>query len=132
MPLHVAYTWMNAEFQSNFDSQFFGEVNTGDPVPYVPDNELWASLGLQGGPWSIHISGNYVSSVCTRASCGEFEKTESATIFDLSAHYRISKKLELYGLAENLTDEIYIAGREPYGVRPNKPRTFMLGASFDF
>lgn len=132
MPLQIVYTWMNAEFQSDFDSGFFGEVQKGDPVPYVPHHQLWASLGLQGGPWSFILSGNYVGSVCTKASCGEFEKTKSATIFDLSAHYRISDNWELYGLLENLTDELYIVGREPYGARPNKPQTFILGAKFDF
>jgi Fe(3+) dicitrate transport protein len=132
IPVQLVYTWMNAEFQSSFNSDFFGDVEKGDPVPYVPDNQLWASLGLQGGPWSFYASVNYVDSVCTRASCEQFEETESATIFDLSAHYQINDSWELYGLVENLADELYIAGREPYGARPNKPRTFMLGAKFIF
>ena len=132
IPVQLVYTWMNAEFRSSFNSEFFGEVKKGDPVPYVPDNQLWASLGLQGGPWSFWVSGNYVDSVCTRASCDDFEKTESAVIFDLSAHYEINKNWEIYSLVENLADEIYVAGREPYGARPNKPRTFMLGAKFVF
>jgi Fe(3+) dicitrate transport protein len=132
IPVQFVYTWMNAEFQSSFNSDFFGDVEKGDPVPYVPDNQLWASLGLEGGPWSFFISANYVDAVCTKASCEPFEKTESATIFDFSAHYAINDSWELYGLVENLTDELYIAGREPYGARPNKPRTFMLGAKFIF
>jgi len=70
--------------------------------------------------------------VCTRASCDNFEQTESAIILDFSAHYAINENWELFSLVENLSDEIYIAGREPYGTRPNKPRTFMLGAKFAF
>jgi Fe(3+) dicitrate transport protein len=132
IPVQLVYTWMNAEFQSGFKSEFFGVVEKGDPVPYVPDNQLWASLGLQGGPWSFWVSGNYVDSVCTRASCDDFEKTDSAIIFDFSAHYEINKNWELYCLVENLADEIHIVGRDPYGARPNKPRTFMLGAKFGF
>jgi len=132
MPLQLVYTWMNAEFQSGFISEFFGAVQKGDPVPYVPNNQAWASLGLEGGPWSFYLSANYVGSVCTEASCGEYEKTESATIFDLAAHYRINESWELYAVAENLTDEIYIAARDPYGARPNKPQTFTAGAKFNF
>ena len=132
MPLQLVYTWMNAEFQSNFVSEFFGAVQKGDPVPYVPNNQAWASLGLEGGPWSFYVSANYVGSVCTEASCKEFEKTESATIFDLAAHYRINESWELYALAENLADKVYIAARDPYGARPNKPRTFVAGAKFNF
>ena len=132
LPVQVVYTWMNAEFQTDFDSEFFGEVSKGDPVPYVPENQLWASLGLLGGPWSFYFSGNHVASVCTKPGCGNFEETESATIFDLSAHYRISEQLELYAVVENLTDETYLVGREPYGARPNKPQTFILGATLEF
>ena len=38
----------------------------------------------------------------------------------------------ILGVIENLTDELYVASRDPYGVRPNKPQTFMLGAKFGF
>jgi Fe(3+) dicitrate transport protein len=132
MPLQLVYTWMDPKFQSDFDSEFFGPVFDGDPVPYVPTNQLWTSLGLQGGPWSMYLSGNYVGSVCTRASCDAFQKTESAVIFDLSAHYRVGQSWELYAVLENLTNQIYVVAREPYGARPNKPLTFMAGVKFGF
>jgi Fe(3+) dicitrate transport protein len=132
MPLQLVYTWMDPKFQSDFDSEFFGPVFDGDPVPYVPTNQLWTSLGLQGGPWSMYLSGNYVGSVCTRASCDAFQKTEPAVIFDLSAHYRVGQSWELYAVLENLTNQIYVVAREPYGARPNKPRTFMAGVKFGF
>ena len=132
MPLQAVYSWMDATFQSDFISEIFGQVYKGDPVPYVPKSQLWASVGLLGGPWSFYLSGNYVGSVCTKASCDEFQKTESAVLFDLSAHYRFSSSWEMYAVVENLTDNLYIAAREPYGARPNKPQTFMVGAKFDF
>jgi Fe(3+) dicitrate transport protein len=132
MPLQLVYTWMDAEFQTDFNSEFFGAVRKGDPVPYVPENQVWVSLGLERGAWAFFLSGNHLGSVCTEASCADFEETAAATLFDLSAHYRISAAVELYGVIENLTDEIYIASRDPYGVRPNKPQTFMVGAKFGF
>ena len=132
VPLQIVYTWMKAEFQSDFDSEFFGPVHKGDPVPYVPENQLWASLGLQGGPWSFFASANYVDAVCTEASCGPFEKTESAVIVDVSAHYRFGSRWELYGVVENVADEIFVAARDPYGARPNKPRSFTAGLRVDF
>lgn len=132
LPLQIVYTWMNAEFQTDFVSEFFGNVRAGDPVPYVPENQLWASIGLERGNWSFYLSGNHLGTVCTEASCGAFERTEAATLFDLSAHFRISEALELYGVVENLTDELYIASRDPYGARPNKPQTLMVGAKFGF
>lgn len=132
VPLELTYTWMNAEFQSNFDSDFFGVVNKGDPVPYVTDHQLRGSLGLRQGRWSASLSANYLDSVCTQASCERFERTESAVIFDLSAHFEVNRHWTLYAVAENLADEQHIAGREPYGARPGKARTVLVGARLGF
>lgn len=132
VPLRAAYTWMDAEFETAFDSEFFGTVEPGDPVPYIPESQLWFAAGLENGPWAFDVSLNLVDDVCTTADCGEFERTESATMVDLAAHYRLSESLEFYGVVENATDEFYIAGRQPYGARANKARTFILGARFSF
>ncbi len=131
-PIEIAYTWMDAKFQSSFDSEFFGEVLKGDPVPYIPGHQAWASLGLDRGDFSGYLGINYVDAVCTQASCGEFQKTQSATLLDLALHYRINQQWKIYLVAENLADELYVAGREPYGARPNKPRSYILGTRFEF
>ena len=133
VPLQLSYTWMDAQFDSDIaDSEFFGDVSNGDPVPYIPDHQLFVSLGLESGPWSTYLSGTYVDSVCTRASCGAFEQTESSLTVDLGAHYRLSKALELYAVMENLTRELDIVGRQPYGARPGKDRSWLLGARLAF
>jgi Fe(3+) dicitrate transport protein len=131
-PLQLTYTWMNPEFQTSFISEFFGEVHKGDPVPYIPENQLWASAGLLHGPWAFYLSGNYLDSICTQASCDEFERVDSALLFDVSAHYEINTDWTVYALVENLTDQLEIVAREPYGARAGKPRTFMLGTTFNF
>ena len=131
-PLQLTYTWMKPEFQTDFISEFFGVVENGDPVPYISENQLWASAGAIHGPWSFYLSGNYLDSICTQASCDEFEQADSALLFDLSAHYEINSSWTVYALVENLTDELEIVAREPYGARPGKPQTFILGASLNF
>ena len=127
------YTWMNAEFDGDIgDTEFFGDVHKGDPVPYIPDHQAFVSVGFEKGDWATYLSMNYVDGVCTRASCGAFEKTDSAAIFDLGVHYRLTPEVELYSVLENLTDEQRIAGRQPYGGRPGKAFTWMAGARIDF
>lgn len=73
-----------------------------------------------------------MGSVCTAAACGELEKTDAAILFDLAAHYQFTGQWQLYAVVENLSDEIYIAGRQPYGARANKPRSLTLGATLSF
>lgn len=131
-PLTLTYTWMNAEFQSDFDSDFFGDVEAGDPVPYVPENQGLLTIGVENDALAIWLSANYVDAVCTRASCSAFEKTEAATLLDLAMHYRFSENWMAYVNAENLTDKLYIASREPYGARANKPRAYHAGVRFSF
>lgn len=132
VPVQLTYTWMDATFQSSFNSDFFGEVSKGDPVPYIPEHQIWASVGLVRDAVSGYLSINYQDSVCTSARCDAYERTQSATLLDLSVHYRFNPRWELYGVVENLADEARIAGREPYGARPNKPRSVNLGVRFDF
>jgi Fe(3+) dicitrate transport protein len=124
---------MDARFDSDIaDSGFFGDVSSGDPVPYIPDNQLFISVGFERGPWSAYLSGSYVDAVCTLASCNAFEHTDSSSIFDLAFHYRLSQNLELFSVVENLSEDMAIAGRQPYGARPGKARSWLLGARLDF
>jgi len=131
-PVNLTYTWMDAEFQDSFDSDFFGEVMKGDPVPYIPNQQARASFGAEFGKFAGYISYTFVDGVCTQAACGAFEKTEAAHLFDLGLHYRLNERWEIYGIGENLADEVYIAGRDPYGARPDKSRSFTMGVRFDF
>ncbi|MDX1459768.1 MAG: TonB-dependent receptor [Xanthomonadales bacterium] len=133
VPLTASYTWMDAEFETAIaDSEFFGDVEAGDPVPYIPDQQLFVQLGVERGDWAAYLSGNYVDSVCTRASCGPFERTEDSTTFDLGVHFRPDSRVEWYAAIENLTAEQVIAGRQPYGARPGKDRSWLVGARIGF
>lgn len=133
IPLLLTYTWMQARFEGDInDSEFFGDVSKGDPVPYVPDNQAFASIGLEKGAWSSYLGVSYVDKTCTQPSCDEFETTDARTLFDTGAHFRFSPELEFYAIIENLADKHYIAGRQPYGARPGKPRSWKLGMRWDF
>ena len=133
VPLTLTYTWMNAEFESDIaDSEYFGDVSRGDSVPYVPDHQAFLSVGLEKGEWSAYVSANYTDNVCTQASCQRFEQTDASTVFDLGVHYRVNAGLELYAAVENLTRQLDIVARQPYGARPGKDRSWILGARYDF
>ena len=69
LPLSLSYTYMDTEFDSNFEDGFFGEVSKGDPIPYIPEHQLRVSMGLEGPEWSVNLSGKYTDEVCVRATC---------------------------------------------------------------
>ncbi|MBL6690783.1 MAG: TonB-dependent receptor [Pseudomonadales bacterium] len=133
IPLTFNYSWIDSEFDSDIaDTDFFGDVSKGDPIPYIPEQQYNLSLGYERDKWSGFVNVNYVDEVCVRASCGAFEKTDDALTIDLSAHYAFTSAIDLYAKVENVTGEEDIMGRQPYGARPNKDRTATLGVRIDF
>ena len=124
---------INAEFDSDIaDTDFFGAVQAGDPLPYIPELQALLSLGVDAGRWRAFGSLNYLGESCARASCDAFEEIDSSVIVDLSLQYLWSDDLTLTATVENATDDFEIVGRTPYGARPNKARTAMIGAVLKF
>jgi len=128
LPFEVTWTYSDAEFRSDLaDSNFFGDAEKGDPVPYIPDNQIYVSQGVVWQRWQAYISVNHVGEVCSFASCGPFEQTDALTTVDASVHYDLTPRVQIFGLAQNLNEEDGIAGRQPRGARPNLDRTFIGG-----
>jgi Fe(3+) dicitrate transport protein len=133
MPFVLSYTHMDGRFQSNIaDTQYFGNVSAGDRIPYIPRNELFASFGFERARFSGYLSGSYVDEVCVRAACAPYESTASALIFDIAGHFALSEQLRVSAKIENLTDDVEILGRHPYGARGNRGRTGSVGMAIRF
>ena len=127
-PVSLSYTHINAKFDSDIaDTDFFGNVSKGDPLPYIPKNQALVKAGVEGERWGAYISANTIAGTCVRASCGPYEATDASTFIDASFFISLSERLTLTATLENLNDEATIVGRTPYGARPNKPRTAILG-----
>ncbi|MEM1174697.1 MAG: TonB-dependent receptor [Pseudomonadota bacterium] len=133
VPVRLAVTFIDAEFDSDIaDTDFFGEVTAGDPLPYIPEFQAYLSAGLEQDNWGVYASINHVDDTCVRASCGAFEQTDASTLLDLSGQYQLNESLTFTAAIENLSDEADVVGRTPYGARPNKSRTAMVGVRINF
>ncbi len=133
MPMSLSYTYIDGEFDTDIaDTDFFGDVSAGDPIPYIPEQQMQLSLGIEAERWSAYLNASYIDEVCVRASCGEFEKTDRSTTVDLSGSVDISPAVNVFARLENLLGEESILGRQPYGARPNKDRTASVGVRFAF
>lgn len=129
----ISFTYIDGVFDTNIAStDFFGDVNVGDPIPYIPETQFQLAFGLERGVWQANLNVSYVDEVCTRASCGAFERTDDALTLDVAGQYLYSDGLKFFGRIENATDEQDILGRQPYGARPNKGRTASIGVELNF
>ena len=126
--LEVAYTRLDGEFDTDIaDTDFFGDVSAGDPLPYIPNQQLHAAVHLNHGRWSASASMNYVDAVCVRASCGSFEKTDDSLVADVLLRFAYRPRSSVFLRLENVADADDLVGRHPYGARPNKGRTATVG-----
>lgn len=137
MPLRASYTYTDASFRSSFTSSFdeWGNVSSGDELPYLPTHLISLAAGLEGARWRAEINANYVDEMRTVAGRGtpaaEF-RTDDFWVLDLAGAYRLNDSAELFLRVENLLDETYIVSRRPSGARPGKPRGYLVGFRVEF
>ena len=128
VPFEIVYTYIDGRFDTDIaDTDFFGDVGAGDPVPYIPRHQLYSTLGIHKGPFSGHLSISRVDGACVRASCGEYERTDDSFTVDFAASYRLTDSVGVFARVENVADAHDMVGRHPYGARPDKGRTFSIG-----
>jgi Fe(3+) dicitrate transport protein len=135
LPINFVHTWTNKyEFDNSFNSGFepWGNVIAGDELPYIPEHQFQASIGLQGMQWSTKLLANYTGE--RRSEAGQLNSSllNSHLILDLSADYQINQYLKLFSKIENILDKEYVAAARPYGLRPGKPMAVSLGLNYQF
>jgi len=142
-PWYINLTYTNAEQQNDAQStdaeSIFSFGQKGNKVPYIPELQLSLGTGMESDRWGAFISGNYVSAAYTSANNvddqvngngdpnARFGKTDSYFVTDVSAFYRVSKTVKVFGGVQNLLGEEYIVSRQPHGPRPGMPRFAYVG-----
>lgn len=137
LPTRVSYTYTFTEFLTNFTSgdPQFPVVKKGDEIPYIPPNQLNASVGLERDAWGINVAGTFVDSMRERAGQGKTQPgdlTDAYFLLDASAKYRLFRWAEVYVNGRNLTNDRYIGSRLPFGARPGAPLWIMAGLRGEF
>ena len=132
LPFRLAYTYTDAQFETSFESDFeaWGVVEAGDDLPYLPEHQLYASLGLGRAPWSLRVETSHVGRMRTIAGSGPIrdgEGTDAVTIWALSGEVAVTPWSSVFAGVQNVTDEAYVVARRPAGARPGLPRTLLAG-----
>ena len=136
LPLSLAYTYTDAEFNSSFiGSSVWGVVEEGDELPNLPEHQgfLTAGLVLNNG-FGADARLRYFDDTCATSACGDFEEIDAYYAIDLSAYYDWNDGTRIFLTVDNLTDEdADIIAREPKaGARGQQPRTVLAGVRFNF
>ncbi len=135
IPVNLTYTYTGTKLLNAVASDIYGNVSVGDEIPYVPKNQLTLGAGINGNAWGLNASLNYVSQTRDVPGQGPIpanRQVEARTLVDVALYYDLKHGVRLHLKADNIFDNIYLAGRRPYGVRPGKPREIFAGISLDF
>lgn len=137
LPLTVTYTHNDAIFKSDFDSAvgIFGEVESGDEIPYIARNQFNLMAGIENQKMSFTISGRYTDAFRTHAGSGaipEAYKVGSNFIVDASLRYFYKPGITVFTNVYNLLDTKYEVARLPAGLRPGAPFMINAGMAFSF
>ena len=137
LPIRLAYTYTNAKFTNSFDSQLeaWGEVESGDALPYLAPHQLSIVTSFVTGKFSTDISARYTSAINTEAGPINSDNTksiQSSVILDSSIKYNFSPTFRASLGITNLLNSVYAVSRRPYGLRPNMPRSLRLGLVANF
>lgn len=132
IPVSANYTFTNATFQNSFESNFnpWGNVESGDKLPFVPKHQFNANIGLKFDKLDLNLNTSSVAAMRTSAGSGSIDpafSTDSYFLIDLSSSYQITNNFNLFVHLRNALDHTYIVSDRPHGLRPGLPRTFMGG-----
>ncbi|QLE87698.1 TonB-dependent receptor [Shewanella sp. Scap07] len=137
LPVSLSYTYTQSEFKTSFESGFdmWGDVEAGDELPYLPENQLSLNLGLVSNNWDVNMIVRYIDEMIEASGDGVVlsgSVTEALTVVDMSASYDFNEYGLVYVKADNVFDTQEIVSRRPYGARPSKPQQFQVGYQYRF
>ncbi|BDD10591.1 TonB-dependent receptor [Fulvitalea axinellae] len=135
LPIRLNYTYTNAEFGTDFESEFdaWGEVKEGYQLPYVAEHQFTLGTSLEHRKFAIDAISKMVGEMRATAGDGSIEDNdliESSFIVDLRARYFATNQVTVFGEVQNVFDQTYIVSRRPAGLRPNMPMAFNVGLKF--
>ncbi|MDA0935661.1 MAG: TonB-dependent receptor [Bacteroidetes bacterium] len=136
-PIALAYTLTNAIFQNSFGSTqgIWGTVSEGDRVPYIPQQQLSITGGLEHQRYALNMNARYNGAFDTQAANGGIDDTlmlDDNIVIDLSLRYHLNSTISLTANVINLFDEVYATARVPSGLRPGHPFGIYTGVIVNF
>ncbi len=152
LPMFLAVTYTNAEIANdstgsgtgggNVESIFSGG-RKGAKLPYIPEWQATAGIGVRSGIWALDLQAQYVDAVWATALNSRDEvilaaantlapdarggRIDSIFLVDVTASAQVHPRIKLFANVFNLLDNEYIVSRLPEGPRPGAPLTALVG-----
>lgn len=135
-PMGLNITYLKTQFDSDFTSLSpewgQGNVEKGDPLPYIPEIQYTFSLGANYKNWGSELSYSYQSKVFDQSVKAGRVRIEDFSFVDLVGFYDVSMNFKVNLKISNLFDKEYAVAARPFGLRPGMPRALQVGLKYNF
>ena len=137
LPITFGYTFTDARFLNSFgsDASLWGEVQSGDELPYIAKHQFNTSISLEHNRFELNLNGCLNGAFKTEASADAVNAANGITsnfIIDFVGKYHVSKSLSLSAKIINVLDKTYAVAKVPAGLRPGHPFGIYGGLNFRF
>lgn len=135
-PVQLNATLLRARFNNDFSSSNgewgYGDVLSGDPLPYIPEVQYSLSLGQESGRFRQSLNILYQGSMADQSVEAGRRSIPGYSVVDWNALYSWSSTWQFFAKVENVLNRSYLVAYRPFGARPGKPQTAMIGFKASF
>jgi Fe(3+) dicitrate transport protein len=135
-PFELNYTYTRARFDSQFTTSSeewgAGTIRKGAPLPYVPENQYTASLGVERGKVVSDVRFSWTGKQYDQSVEANRLTVPAYGVIDANVKYMTGKDSFAYLKIDNLLANDYIVSYRPYGLRPGKAQAFQVGFKQSF
>lgn len=148
LPMYLSATWTDATLTSAItgggSDDIYAGATDGSEIPYVPEFQAAAGIGVARGLWSINLDVTFVGESFgtaqnvdspledTAGAGARAGKIDDLFLVDLTGTYALNENVTLLGGLNNLFDERGITSRLARGPRANIGRTAFIGFEAKF
>ncbi|MEK2644391.1 TonB-dependent receptor family protein [Bdellovibrio sp. BCCA] len=136
IPVGVNATFTKAEFKNDFSSNNEvwgnGTIHSGDPLPYVPETQYSLSVGAQYKKFTQEVVLSWTGKMYNESVSTNRQEVAAYGIVDWSLKYQYDKAGSVYARLDNILDREYLVSMKPYGARPGKARSVLVGLKHYF
>lgn len=130
-PVNATFTALDARFDGEIESKNpewgMGRIYKGDPLPYVPRWASTFSIGSEYRKWRQEFLIQYTGKVFDQAVYQNRGEIPAYGVIDWNTRWEFMKSSTAYLKIDNILNKSYAVSWRPFGLRPGKVRTFMLG-----
>ncbi|MNK12095.1 Fe(3+) dicitrate transport protein FecA precursor [compost metagenome] len=136
IPVSMSATFTKAEFASSSTSSNpewgNGDIHPGDPLPYVPNAQYSLGVGTEYKKYIQEIVFTWTGKMYDQTVSTDREDIPAYGVIDWTAKYQYDKTGQVYARLDNLLDNEYLVSLRPFGARPGKARSVMVGVKHIF